>query len=94
MKKSQPFCAIFASFIAALLVLAPAAFAGDAVYVHPNSQSADNQDTRLWTIPPISKRWGKPYRSSHWTIPRSAAVLLPPDKNDHSSRAHNGTKQH
>ena len=80
MKKSHSPCALLAPCIAALLVLAPAAFANDAVYVHRNSQSAVNQDTRLWTIPPISKRWGIPHRSSHWTIPRSAADLLPPGK--------------
>jgi hypothetical protein len=31
-----------------------------------------------WTIPPASRQWGHS-RSPHWTIPRTAADLLPAD---------------
>ena len=69
MKKVQLLGTLLTRLIPALAILPLTGFADVSVNEHRMSQNVVNANTRQWTIPSISKRWGIPQRSSQWSIP-------------------------
>jgi hypothetical protein len=55
--------------LAALTVLSPAAGAAEAVRTAPVDNGGRDAGDTYWSIPSISRQWGRPSRPQHWTIP-------------------------
>lgn len=83
MKKLQLLGAILTRLIPALIILSPTVFADESVNERQMSQNVVNANSKQWTIPSISKRWGTPQRSSHWTIPPISKQWGIPQKSSH-----------
>ena len=69
MKKNHPATILLGCLLSVQPVLSPAVSAAEDTRTYPDDASGRGADDGFWTIPAISRQWGRPARTHHWTIP-------------------------
>jgi hypothetical protein len=66
--------------LAVLTVLSPAAGAAEDGRAYPSASGGREAGDAFWSIPSISRQWGRPVRPQHWTIPSTTRRWENPQK--------------